>query len=97
MQGGFRRRAWWCQGLVGLLVGRPSFAAFACTALGTGVFHSRSPIRWSSQMLSEKKSMPGLRPVFAPLGCVRASRWERRNMFDFPTVQGAIATVDMAV
>ena len=30
-------------------------------------------------------------------GCVSASRCERRNMFDLPTVHGATATVEMAV
>lgn len=28
---------------------------------------------------------------------VRVSRWDLRNIFDLPTVQGAIATVAMAV
>ena len=105
MQGGFGRRAWWDQGFVdggvdkgGSGCSRPSVEAGFWTEQGTGVFHSRSPIRWSSQMLSEKKSMPAaLRLVDPGFGWVRASRWERRNMLDLPTVQGAMATVEMAV
>lgn len=39
----------------------PSFSADARTVCGTGDFHKISPIRWSSQMFSEKKSIPGER------------------------------------
>lgn len=71
---------------------------------GTDERHKRSPMRWSSQMLSLKKSIPGLR-----ISCmvsadgdaagvvVRALRCERRNMFDLPTIHGAMATVEIAV
>ena len=56
----------------------------------------RSPIRWSSQMLVLKKSMPGEWLGESEMD-VRASRWECRNMLDLPTIQGAMATVEMAV
>ncbi len=82
----------------------PSFSAWAFAASGMGERQRRSPIRWSSQILSLKKSMPGSRILVSVLAegeaegvVVRALRWERRNMFDLPTMQGAMATVEMAV
>ena len=96
------RRAWFPHFLPLSLVsvgaessGWPSLAAIASTDVGTGCFHSKSPIRWSSQILELKKSMPG--------GClargvlVKALRCERRNMFDLPTIHGATATAEIAV
>ena len=67
---------------------------------GCGFFHSMSPMRWSSQMLSEKKSIPGPWRVPVPAAVaddVSAARCERRNMLLFPTMQGATSTVLMAV
>ena len=74
----------------------PSCFAISTTEPGTGDRQRRSPIRWSSQILSEKKSIPGARFRGGSKG-VKAFRWERRNMFDFPTVHGAMATAEMAV
>jgi hypothetical protein len=45
-------------------------------------------------MFSEKKSIPGGRDDKPE---VRALRWERRNILDLPIMQGAMATVEMAV
>ena len=39
--------------------GWPSLLALSCTEGGTGERQRRSPMRWSSQMLVLKKSMPG--------------------------------------
>ena len=59
MQGGTATRAWFAHFAVALtffleLAVPPSVAAFCTTLGGTGIFQSRSPIRWSSQMLFEK-------------------------------------------
>ena len=72
----------------------PSLSAERAIDSGTGDRQSRSPIRWSSQILSEKGSIPGERKG---LSAVKALRCERRNMFDFPTMHGATATAEMAV
>ena len=42
-------------------IGRPSLSAVRCTDSGMGERQRRSPIKWSSQMLSLKKSIPGSR------------------------------------
>ena len=76
------------------LMDLPSFSAESITEAGTKERHRRSPIKWSSQMLSEKESIPGEREEILT---VRASRCERRNMLDFPTIQGATATAEIAV
>ncbi len=68
----------------------PSAKAVVETEGGSREYQSISPIRWSSQMLEEKWSIPGLEGV-------RALRWERRNMLLLPTMQGAMATVLIAV
>lgn len=82
----------------------PSSSACRLVRSGTGERQRRSPIRWSSQMLSLKKSMPGARSLEVEVlegeaegVVVRALRCERRNMLDLPTMQGAMATVEMAV
>lgn len=72
----------------------PSNAALERTDCGTGERQRRSPMRWSSQILSEKESIPGERKGVL---VVSALRCERRNMFDLPTMQGAMATAEMAV
>lgn len=82
----------------------PSPSACRFTLSGMGERQRRSPIRWSSQMLSLKKSIPGSRISVSVSAegeaagvVVSALRCERRNMFDLPTMQGAMATVEMAV
>ena len=81
-------------GLVGEDHSFPSSEAEKRIEGGRGDLQRRSPIRWSSQMLLEKKSIPGLRVGWE---FVRAFRCERRNMLDLPTTQGAMATMVMAV